>query len=377
MKNLFNYGYVLEQNRFAWIDYARGICIILVCYRHSFEGMINANFPTHEYPLLELMNSSLVTFRMALFFIISGLFVSRTLFKKGYKNYVIDRCKIILFPLLVWGTIQITLQLVFSDYINAKRQPVDYLNLLLMPRKIDQFWYLNTLFMVGIIYAFLKQIMKFKLWQLMLTAVLFYALGAYFYKENLNMRYEMLAYSFIPDVLHYFIFFMIGDLVSHIIFKPDNNRYLASVKLLIPIFIIFLAAHYYYTIMNARYNKGYYVEFYMPVSFLFIALSGCAVTIQLSFLLQKLQKLRFLRVIGYHSLYIYLMHIIITGATRAVFSKIFHIANIPLLLIMSIVAGIVIPILAYNFLTRNGMWWLFSLKRPDEEINYHRKLALQ
>lgn len=87
MKDIFNYRYVLERTRLSWIDYARGICIILVCYRHSFEGLINAHFPTGNYPLLELSNSSLVTFRMALFFIISGSFISKTLIKKLVAAY--------------------------------------------------------------------------------------------------------------------------------------------------------------------------------------------------------------------------------------------------------------------------------------------------
>src|SRR4028119_177507 len=116
MKDVFNYRYVLERNRFPWIDYARGICIILVCYRHSFEGLINAGFPTNKYPLLELINSSLVTFRMALFFILSGSFISGTLAKKKYRTYVADRFKVILYPMLIWGAIQITLQLVFSNF---------------------------------------------------------------------------------------------------------------------------------------------------------------------------------------------------------------------------------------------------------------------
>jgi len=376
MKDVFNYRYVLERNRFSWIDYARGICIILVCYRHSFEGLINANFPTQNFPVLELMNSSLVTFRMALFFIISGLFIAPTLAKRSYTEYLTDRLKTIVYPLLVWGTIQITLQLLAKDYINAKREPVDYVYLIIMPRKIEQFWYLNTLFMVGICYAFLKTVLKFKLWQLMLYAVLMYSLGALFYATNANIRYETLAYSFIPDLLHYTIFFFIGDAVSSFIINEDNKKYLSSVKLIIPVFIFFLLAHYYYTVANEQHNKGYYVEFYMPVSFLIIALSGCILTIQLSFILQRFKILRFLRIIGYHSLYIYLMHVVFTSSVRVVLSRLFNIYYIPLLLLCSVIVGVAVPIIIYNVLVRKGMWWLFSLKKPTDEIRHHSKFVL-
>lgn len=364
MRNLFNSQYVLKRDRYAWIDYAKGICIILVCYRHSFEGLINANFPTKNYPFLELINSSLVTFRMALFFIISGIFISNTLSKKSYGVYFIDRFKVIIYPLLVWGSIQITLQLVFKNYTNAQRSPADYLNLLLMPRKIEQFWYLNTLFMVGILYAFLKSVLRFKKWQLMITALLLYGLGFIYYYTNANIRYETLAYSFIPDLLHYFIFFFIGDAIAPYILNKNNERYLGSLKILIPVAIVFLLAHYYYTITNEHFQKGYYVEFYMPLSFLFIALTGCAFTIQISFILQKFKMLEFLRVIGFHSLYIYLMHVIFTGSIRVLVTKLLHITNIPLLLLASVIIGVILPMIIYNILVRNGMWWMFSLQKP-------------
>ena len=375
MKRLFNDKFILSKNRYAWIDYARGICIILVCYRHSFEGLINADFPTDSYPLLSLLNSSLVTFRMPLFFFISGVFISPTLGRKGYTDYLGDRIKTILYPLLIWGSIQITLQLIFSNYTNATASPMYYLYLLIMPRKVDQFWYLNTLFMTGVLYAYLKVVLKWKLFHLMLSALLLYGLGALFYKTHANMRYLTFTYSIVPDILHYYIFLFLGDAASEIIMNKKNEKYLSSAKLFIPALIVFLVAHYYYTIINDYYNKGYYVEFYMPASFLLIALSGCLVTIMISFMLQKWGALKFLRVIGYHSLYIYLMHVMITSFTRVFFSRILHFNSIPLMLLVSVVLGVTIPIIVYNILVSNGMWWVFSLKKPKEEITYP-KLAV-
>ena len=376
LKKLFNAQFILSKNRHAWIDYARGICIILVCYRHSFEGLINADFPTNKYPLLTLLNSSLVTFRMPLFFFISGVFILPTLARKGYTDYLSDRIKLILYPLLVWGSIQITLQLIFSNYTNANASPVYYLYLLIMPRKVDQFWYLNTLFMTGVLYAYLKVVLKWKLSYLMLSAVVLYILGALFYKTHANMRYQTFTYSIVPDILHYYIFLFLGDAASEIILNKKNERYFSSVKLFIPALLLFLVAHYYYTVINNYYNKGYYVEFYMPASFLLIALSGCAVTIQISFMLEKRGALKFLRVIGYHSLYIYLMHVLVTSFTRVFFSKILHFTNIPLMLLVSVVLGVSLPIIVYNILVSNGMWWMFSLKKPKEEVTYSKKLVV-
>jgi fucose 4-O-acetylase-like acetyltransferase len=306
---------------------------------------------------------------MAMFFILSGIFISWTLEKKSYSAYFIDRFKVIIYPLLVWGSIQITLQLLFKNYTNAQREPIDYLNLVFMPRKIEQFWYLNTLFMVGVLYAFLKSVLKLSMWQLMLSAVILSSLGFVYYITNTNMSNERLAYSFIPDLLHYYIFFFIGDAIATFIWNRNNIKYMSSLKILIPITVFFVLAHYYYTFENDLHQKGFYVEFYMPVSFLIIALSGCALTIQIAFILQRYNTLKFLRVIGFHSLYIYLMHVIFTGSIRVMATKLLHINNIPFLLLFSVATGILLPIVIYNFLIRNGFWWLFSLQKPNEKLS--------
>lgn len=376
MKDVFSARFVLQRNRFAWIDYARGICIILVCYRHCFEGLTHASLETSKFTFFKLMNVSLFSFRMPLFFLVSGIFISTTLLKKDFPTYVKDRFKIILYPMLVWGFIQITLQLLFSDFVNADRKMIDYLNLIIMPRKIEQFWYLNALFVVGVVYAFFKGVMKFNMWQLMITAVLFYATAAIFYQINASTPVDFIAYSFIPDFLHYYIFFFIGDLVSAYILKKENEKYLNSFKILIPVFILFVIAHYFFTIKNLEKGKDYFVEHYLPVLFLFVALTGCAFIIQISFILQKFQKLKFLRVVGYHSLYIYVMHLIVLSAVRNTLVHIFHIRYVPALLLVGVAAGIIIPIFLYNFFVRLGAWWLYSLKKPTDEINYYRNLAI-
>jgi len=169
LKDLFNAKFVLNSNRLAWIDYARGICIILVCYRHCIEGLKGIGLITPDnYPMLRILNICFFSFRMPLFFIISGLFVSSGLIKKGLKTYVNTRFKVIFYPLLVWGTIQITIQFLLKNYVNAHREPMDYLNLIIQPRRIEQFWYLNALFFVGILYAVLKSVFRLNYWQQLL-----------------------------------------------------------------------------------------------------------------------------------------------------------------------------------------------------------------
>src|SRR5687767_7516108 len=140
---LFNSGKILGRTRYPWVDYARGICIILVCYRHVFEGLGYVGEGSHSFTTLKYLNIFFFSFRMPLFFIVSGMFFSTALARTGIREYVSKRFNNIFYPLLIWGSLQVTLQLVFAKYVNADRTVMDYLNLIIDPRRIEQFWYLN------------------------------------------------------------------------------------------------------------------------------------------------------------------------------------------------------------------------------------------
>jgi fucose 4-O-acetylase-like acetyltransferase len=370
-KDLFNSKFVLSIHRLQWIDYARGICIILVCYRHCFEGLRVAGLQIENHPVLQILNICFLSFRMPLFFIISGLFVSKSLEKKQLSQYVSIRFQIVFYPLLVWGSIQITLQLLLQNYVNVSRTAADFLNLLIIPRKIEQFWYLNALFFVGALYAFLKVICKVHQWQQ-------WAIGIAFYLLSLYLKYNGMVWGFLNDVFLYYIFFATGDAVSSFLLKKQNEPVVVSPKWLIPSFLIFITSQLFYTLQNLRYLKegnmptGTFALFFIP------SYSGCLFVIQAAILLQQKQIAKWLRVIGYHSLYIYLLHVIVMAGVRILLIKWADITYIPLIIPVAITLGIIIPIVLYNLCVRNGGWWLFSLKKPIEEINhYHRSIPLQ
>ncbi len=306
---------------------------------------------------------------MPLFFIVSGLFVSHSLAKKSLSTYVGNRFKIIFYPLLIWGSIQITLQLLMKDYVNAKPAPFDYVNLIIFPRNPSnnqQFWYLNALFFVGAFYAFFKVVLKLKTWHQLLLSVVFYSIAGY-------LEYNGITFYIFPDILHFYIYFCIGDMISSFIFNRENDAVITSRKWLVPSVILFVITQSVFTIINIQHNEDNYVDHRLPYLFLFISLSGCAVIVQLAIILEQSKLVKWLRVIGYHSLYIYLIHLMLIAALRIVMVKVLGIFSIPLILVLAIVVGIVVPIIMYNLATRIGAWWLFSLKKPEEEIRFYKK----
>jgi fucose 4-O-acetylase-like acetyltransferase len=360
----------LASNRRAWIDYARGICILLVCYRHCFDGLKEANLSAGDYHLLEILNVCFYSFRMPLFFIISGLFVSRSLQKKGLGEYIGGRFKIVFYPLIIWGSLQITLQLLLKNYVNGSPAPSDYINLIIFPRNPSnnqQFWYLNALFFVGAFYAFFKVVLRFKLPQQLVLGLVLFAVAGY-------MGYKGMTFYIFPDIFHHYIYFCIGDLISSFIFKKESPDIILSPKWLISSAIFCTIMQTIFTVVNLNHNDDNYINREMPMLFLPISLSGCALMIQLTHIMERKNVFRWLRVIGYHSLFIYLMHLMLIAAVRIVLVKIFHISYIPLIMLIAISVGALVPVIVYNLCVRMGAWWLFSLKKPEAEIQFYKAI---
>lgn len=212
-----------NPNRYRWIDYARGVAIALVVYRHAFEGIKRAGFPIDNYLFLEYANIVFFSFRMPLFFIVSGIFITGSLAKRGFYHLLINKCKVILYPYFLWGFLQITLQLVFSQYLSAPRHVSHYLYLFYVPREVEQFWYLYALFNVIILYALVKTQFKLSIRSQLILGFVMYLLSAFTSQYHIDL-------FFVNDILHYYLFFALGDALANFIRSPKNENWLSSVK---------------------------------------------------------------------------------------------------------------------------------------------------
>lgn len=352
----------MKQNRLTWIDYARGIAILLVIYRHVFEGikLSGTSIEGHEY--LEYANIFLFSFRMPLFFIISGIFISTSLRKKGMANYAEDRARTVLYPYFIWGTLHITLQLVFSKYINGNPSLNSYLHLFYLPREIAHFWYLYALFNVSVLYAFSKQVLKLSVNINIAIGLVLYFLSSYTYRQHIET-------GFLGDIMHYYLFIAIGDYINRYVLDPSLKEKLgstASIFILLPVFVL---AQYYFLTKNleAGVDKYMYVEYFQPAIYLVIALVGSFFILNLTFFLQRLDRLKFLTYIGSHSLQIYVAHVMCFAAVRIVMSSVFHIDNVFVLLGCGIIAGVSLPLTIDWVANKLNARWIFSLDKRSRK----------
>ncbi len=77
--------------------------------------------------------------------------------------------------------------------------------------------------------------------------------------------------------------------------------------------------------------------------------------------------MRWLDVLGRHSLYIYVAHVIFLAATRIFMVRVLNITNVPVLLIFGIAGGLLLPVVLYKIAIKLKMPWLFTLEKDERQ----------
>ncbi|MBV7532005.1 acyltransferase [Chitinophaga sp. sic0106] len=344
-------AHITPASRYQWIDYARGIAIVLVVYRHMLYGLQHSGLSIPQYALDG--NNMLYSFRIPLFFLLSGLFFKRGLEKRGAVGYLEERSNNLLYPYLVWAVIQISLQIIFSRYVNAQRTAWSYLDIFIQPRELDQLWYLCALFNVSVLYLFTHTVLRLNNLQQMALGLIFLALAPL-----------VALWSTIYDVMLHYLFFAIGPMLASYLFTEKAQEQLASGKNLLLLLPLFAVSQWYF-LHHQQMNLFLYAV---------IALIGSAFMLLLSAWLAKYKIAEWLKTIGHYSLYIYLMHVMIAAVIRAVLLKAGWMQDVPVIVLVLVLIGSSIPlsILAYRLLLRLHMGWLFKGPLKTNRLYYEK-----
>lgn len=342
------------------MDYLKGIAIILVVYRHVLIGIQRSGMIIPDY--MVKANMIFYSFRMPLFFILSGIFINASMTKRPLGKLVFIKFENLLYPYLIWTFLQVSLQILFSHYTNSNRGLIDYTYILYQPRNLDQFWYLPALFNTTVLYMLVKAKLKPPAWIQLAMGLVLYFVAPYF--QGISM---------ISDWMEFYLFFALGDAISVFFFKRSTQDFLKNPLTLLVISPVFILAQLWYLMKE----EGYYLnELAGRAEFLLIALTGCFSMFVLSFRLQSWNILSFLRVLGFHSLYIYVMHIFVAALIRIAFTNLLHIHNPFILLFSGIAFGVTVPVVFYNFFIREGiLWFLFSLRKTEPKVSPAKEIT--
>ena len=257
--------------------------------------------------------------------------------KRSRNGYFMHKLKSIMYPYLVWSVIQMTLQIILSDYTNEGHDVSGYLLILYKPR--GQFWFLYALFNIGTIYLLLHRAFKGNHWLLIFTGLLFYLIVPY-----LN------AGKLIYDICRLFIFFVIGDVLAQAFSKSSTQNILADNRIFIALLVSFFAIEY------CLFN---FEVFHLLTAF--FAMIGVFFFISLAIKVSRINNhpLLFLRIIGYHSMYIFLLHALISAAVRIFFKHIIIVENVFFIHALGTLAGVLGPIIFYSITLNFGWNFLF------------------
>ena len=345
-----NFRFLYEGNskpsRLSWIAYAKGIAIILVVYRHVLGGFESAGIQSYEY--LTMVQQSVYNFRMPLFFILAGLFVRKSLKKRSTNVFFSYKLNTIMYPYFIWACIQLTFQLVFSRFANDPKSWSDYLYIFYSPRHLDQLWFLYALFLVSVLFAFIHCYLHLNRSQQMVLGIVLY------YFSTLSIVKEI---SLLQDVFHFYLFFAFGNIIAETILNQEYKTIFASKKVMFMLLPFFLVSQWYWVNHLGLKESN-------PFLFAIIAIIGSILVFNISFILEKANVLRFIEIIGNHSLYIYIMHVIIQAGVRGLMVNLLGIDSIIILLPVGVAVSILLPIIIYNLSMQQGLWFLYNYEKP-------------
>ncbi|MET0971107.1 MAG: acyltransferase [Tardiphaga sp.] len=311
-----------DATRAVWIDFARGIGVILVVYGHVLGGLVRPGlFP--DGPLARWMDYTLYTFHMPLFFFLAGLNVQHSL-QRGTRPFLEAKTWTIAYPYVLWSLVQGGIIMMLSRDANIPIYPADLAAIWYRP--IAQFWFLYALMICHVLAALIAS----RAAMIGLAAI---GLVVFFL---LPIR---------PDLaltLHHLPFYVIGLYATRLVaaWQPEGA---GGWALLAAIAIVFVAA-----VAGGGALSG--MDANRPAS-----LPACALGIAGIVVLCKLldhARHRWLAVIGVMSMTIYVLHILAGSGMRIIMMKL-HVPPWPwVYLLTGTAAGVILPMLAHAVLQR-------------------------
>ncbi|WP_459878751.1 acyltransferase family protein [Desulfothermus naphthae] len=334
--------YNTRQARIKWVDYAKGITIILVIYHHVIRGLVDSKLPVNIF-FFNFSNFLISSIEMPLFFMVSGFFVKFSIKRYGSK-IIINKLRTLMYPYLIWSWILISLRILMSKYINHKGVVHDYLSIFYLP--YDIYWFLYVLFLCFLLYFLLNKFISER--GQLFFSILFYCIQLY---HN---------FYFLSDlVMKYFVFFVLGAVsfehIQSVLLKIISIKMFFYVIIL---FIIIIFFTYFYV-----YQQKIYIFFDEKLNIynFIIGIIGIILISLISNLLYNYNKLKILSYIGENTLYIYVSHTIFTASTRIFLIKILNIDIISIHIILGIFMGLLFSILLYKLSSYLRISYLYKI----------------
>ena len=322
--------------RIDWVDYSKGICIILVVMMHSvldYGHMVGAEGWMH--PVVEFAKP----FRMPDFFLIAGLFLSRSIM--GDKRDYFDR-KIVHFAYfyLLWLAIQTTLfeaPLLLSD-------PVGFVGVFLKALIIPEssLWFVHMLAVFYAITWAVRHISKPVIFAIAALLQIVFATGLVDTGWSVTNRFA-----------EWFVFFYAGYAFAPAAFE-FASRIVGNTRVALEALLLWGILNY----MAVQSGVSG-----LPVFGLVLGFAGAAAIIAVGALLAKHGTGAALRYAGKHSIVIYLTFFIPMKAAQKGFSITGIIPDVGTATFLVMTVGVILPLIGHWIIKGTPLIALYE--RPD------------
>ncbi|MCP3474037.1 acyltransferase family protein [Bradyrhizobium sp. CCGUVB1N3] len=319
--------------RLDWVDYAKGICIVMVVMMHSVLGVeLAAGEPGFMHGLVAFAKP----FRMPDFFLISGLFLPLVI-DRDWRIYLDRKVVHFAYFYVLWVTIQFGFKApAFAAETSWRDAGLLYLESFVEP--FGTLWFIYLLPIFFIVTKLTRRIPPLAIW---LAAAL------------LETARIATGWTAIDEFCARFVYFYSGYLfAAHVFALSDRARRHPALA---------LAALGAWALVNAGLVARGASEW--PMISLLLGFSGAVAIVTMGTLLAHARRLNFLRFCGEHSIVIYLAFFLPMAATRTLLLRTGIIPDIGTMSLIVTIAGVIGALLIWQAALRLHAYFLFE--RPD------------
>ncbi len=317
--------------RIDWVDYAKGICIILVVMMHSVLGVENAAGQTgFMHYVVEFARP----FRMPDFFLISGLFLA-VVIDRDWRTYLDRKVVHFAYFYVLWLTIQFAFKSP-SYAADAGWAHVAYMYALSFIDPFGTLWFIYLLPIFFVVTKLTRKVPAYVIWPI---------------AAALEMAHIFTEWTVIDEFAARFVYFYSGYLFASKIFAL-SERAAEHPKLA-------LAGLALWAVINAALVATGLATW--PVISLVLGFAGAGAIIVTATLLAKMRWLDGLRFCGEHSIVIYLAFFLPMVVTRIVLLR--YAApylDIGTIALMVNIAGVLGALLIWRIAIKAGATFLFE-----------------
>jgi uncharacterized membrane protein YcfT len=322
-----------RSGRVDWVDYAKGICIVMVVMMHSVLGVeLAAGENGFMHPLVAFAKP----FRMPDFFLISGLFLPLVI-DRGWRTFLDRKVVHFAYFYVLWVTIQFG----FKAPSFAAETNWAHAGYLYLESFVEPFGTLWFIYLLPIFFVVTKATRR-------LPPLLIWGLAAI-----LEMSHFSTGWTAIDEFGARFVYFYTGYLFADYVFALSAQARawprLALASLLL------------WALLDGGLVRLGVSE--RPVISLALGLAGACAVVTVATLLARAKWLDFIRFCGEHSIVIYLAFFLPMAATRTLLLRSGIIPDVGLMSLVVTLVALFGALAIWQAAIRLGATFLFE--RPD------------